>query len=49
MQGANDGLAGSIIYSASGGREFGKLEVVMINLGESQGVKAAEMCLVLVV
>ena len=43
MEGANDGLAGSIIYSASGGREFGKLEVVMINLGESQGVKAGDV------
>ncbi|QOL26407.1 LysM peptidoglycan-binding domain-containing protein [Thalassotalea sp. LPB0316] len=43
MQSASSDLSGAIIHSASGVREFGKLEVVMINLGESQGVKLGDV------
>lgn len=43
MQAANKDLIGNIVHSASGIREFGKLEVVMIDLGESQGVKLGDV------
>lgn len=43
MQAADNTLAGNIIYSASQVREFGKLDVVMINMGTQQGVQLGDV------
>ncbi|WP_448212304.1 LysM peptidoglycan-binding domain-containing protein [Colwellia sp. MEBiC06753] len=43
MQQADPSLRGVIVKSSSDGREFGKLEVVMINRGESDGVKLGDI------
>ncbi|WP_286263886.1 LysM peptidoglycan-binding domain-containing protein [Thalassotalea atypica] len=43
MQKADDSVKGQIIKSSSGGREFGKLEVVMINRGSEHMVKEGDV------
>ena len=43
MQAADKSLRGSIIHSSSDGREFGKLEVVMINRGSEHKVKQGDV------
>lgn len=46
MQAADPFLRGKIIKSSSGGREFGKLEVIMINRGDVHKVKAGDIMLI---
>ena len=43
MQAAQQDIRGSIIKSTSDGREFGKLEVVMINRGANDAVNAGDV------
>lgn len=43
MQKAADSVEGLIVHSSNEGREFGKLEVVMINRGEQHSVKAGDI------
>ncbi len=47
MQKANDSVKGKIVKSSSGGREFGKLEVVMINQGNEHNVKQGDVLSIL--
>jgi hypothetical protein len=43
MQPVDESIRGHIIETTSGVREFGKLEVVMINKGEHDAVKAGDV------
>lgn len=43
MQKADDSVRGMIVKSSSDGREFGKLEVVMINRGAEHSVKVGDI------
>ncbi|MFD2165814.1 LysM peptidoglycan-binding domain-containing protein [Thalassotalea euphylliae] len=43
MQKADDSVRGVIVKSSSDGREFGKLEVIMINKGEADSVKVGDI------
>jgi hypothetical protein len=43
MQAANETINGSIIKASNGMREFGKLEVVFIDQGASQGLKQGDV------
>ena len=43
MQAPKTNIRGMIIKSSSDGREFGKLEVVLINKGQSAGIKAGDI------
>jgi len=47
MQAVQEGFRGKIIKSASDGREFSKLEVIMINRGHSDGVKEGDILSIL--
>ena len=43
MQAVNENIRGMIINSSSEGREFGKLEVVMINKGEADSISQGDV------
>jgi LysM domain len=47
MQKADESVKGKIVKSSSGGREFGKLEVVMINRGKEHAVKEGDILSIL--
>jgi len=47
MQKADESVKGKIIKSSSGGREFGKLDVVMINRGSEHSLKQGDILSVL--
>lgn len=47
MQKADEAVKGKIVKSSSGGREFGKLEVVMINQGNEHNVKQGDILSIL--
>ena len=46
MQKADDSIRGTIVKSSSDGREFGKLEVIMLNRGEMHNVKQGDILLI---
>lgn len=47
MQKANDDVKGKIIKSSSDGREFGRLEVVMVNVGNEDDVNVGDVLSIL--